>query len=519
MDTANVRSQNKNVSSVEVRVDEEQSKNDETSHTTEVLGYMAFSAPDLSEDSDTDGLSNSDEQYIYETDPNLADTDGDSLEDGIELEYWGNNWSLDYDSDGKWNIIDVDSDGDGFSDGAEVSDGYDPSDPSSHPGAEGQDADIDLNTDDFSYDPDTFNNTVNPDFSSGSYEPNGSLRVFLGPGSTGGATSGGWSQDFSVGRDVMGQVTLSFRLLMDQGYESNEFGEVILEIDGIRHGNDVNSSLVHQIGNGNGGGVDDTGWLTESFIVPLSAGIHTLVIGAYNNNATYSDESVEVFIDDLTIVTLPDTALPPEDPEPVQPTGSWVSGLNHTAEAGAKRVLVFTAHVEDNDGVPNLANVTYGGQAMTKIIEQSVGSSIRAYVVAYILDEAGITAASSGAIVPTWTEKPDKVAYSSMFFANVDQAAPIGMSAGNSTTSLSTLAINSLATSNGDLVFVAGTCGNTGSYAVNNDFTEGTELTISSSDAVAGYKQATGINEIPSITHSNLNRQVVVGFVVQNDNE
>ena len=85
--------------------------------------------------------------------------------------------------------------------------------------------------------------------------------------------------------------------------------------------------------------------------------------------------------------------------------------------------------------------------------------------------------------------------------------------------SLSTLVTNSLATANGDLVFVAGTCGNTGSYSVDNDFTEGIELTMSSSDAVAGFKQATGTDELPSITHSNLNRQVVVGFVVQSDNE
>ena len=268
------------------------------------------------------------------------------------------------------------------------------------------------------------------------------------------------------------------------------------------------------VGNGNGGGIDDTGRLTKSFTVPLSAGSHELVIGAYNNNATYNDESVEVFIDDVTIVEagLPST-------EPAQPVGSWLSGLNHTVEPGANRVLVVTAHVEDNDGVPNLAGVTYGGRAMTKIIEQSVGSRTRAYVVAYILKEAGIAAASNGAIVPTWTEKPDKVAYSSIFFANVDQVTPIGMSDSNSTTSLSTLATNSLATANGDLVFVAGTCGNTGSYSVNNDFTEGIELTMSSSDAVAGYKQATDPNEIPSITHSNSNRQVVVGFVVQNDNE
>ena len=78
---------------------------------------------------------------------------------------------------------------------------------------------------------------------------------------------------------------------------------------------------------------------------------------------------------------------------------------------------------------------------------------------------------------------------------------------------LSSLATNTLAAATGDLLFVAGTSG----YSVNNDFTEGIELTMSSSDAVVGFKKATGTDEIPSITHSNLNRQVVVGFVVQND--
>ena len=553
------------------------------------------------------------------------------------------------------------------------------------PTQEGLEAYFDSGQDGFSYAPDTFNNTAKPNFSTGSFEDNGGLagsgglRVFLGPGSTGGATSGGWSHIFSVDQDGTAQVTVSFRLIMDQGYETNEFGEVILEIDGVRHGNDMNNSLVHVTGDGNGGDIDDTGWLTESFSVPLSAGDdHELVIGAYNNNATYSDESVEVFIDDIIVVIIPDTPPPvdtytiaasaegcgtisppgtatvnhganqtyamlpqdnchianvivdghsigtpstytfanvtsshtivtdfavnthtitasagangtifpagnipvahnadqtfnitpddnyhvtdiivdgiavgpsgsytfsnvtgnhtvtavfeidtPEPPllahpvytEPVQPVGSWLSGLNHAVEPGVKRVLVFTAHVEDNDGVPNLAGVTYGGQAMTKIIEQSVGSSTRVYVVAYILEEAGIAAVSNGVFMPAWTETPDKVTYSSIFFANVDQAAPVGRIDSNSTTSLSTLATDSLATAHGDLVFVAGSCGNSGNYSVNNDFTEGIELTMSSSDAVAGFKQATGTNELPSITHSRLNRQVVIGFVVQNDNK
>jgi hypothetical protein len=42
-DTANVRWRNKNKQSIEVQVDEEQSKNTETRHTTEKVGYMVFS--------------------------------------------------------------------------------------------------------------------------------------------------------------------------------------------------------------------------------------------------------------------------------------------------------------------------------------------------------------------------------------------------------------------------------------------------------------------------------------------
>ena len=42
MDTSNVRWQNKNAFSIKIQIDEEQSKNTETRHTTEVVGYMAM---------------------------------------------------------------------------------------------------------------------------------------------------------------------------------------------------------------------------------------------------------------------------------------------------------------------------------------------------------------------------------------------------------------------------------------------------------------------------------------------
>ena len=43
MDTANVRWQNKDINAVKVKIEEEQSRNKETKHTTETVGYMLFS--------------------------------------------------------------------------------------------------------------------------------------------------------------------------------------------------------------------------------------------------------------------------------------------------------------------------------------------------------------------------------------------------------------------------------------------------------------------------------------------
>lgn len=198
--------------------------------------------------------------------------------------------------------------------------------------------------------------------------------------------------------------------------------------------------------------------------------------------------------------------------------GSWTSELTHQAESGSNRALILTAHVEDNDADMSLNSVTYGGQSMTKIVERETQeSSNRAYVVAYILDEEGINNATGDTFSPSWSSNPDKVGYSSVFLQNVNQDDLTGSSAGNGSNSSSTVTTSSLSTDEGDMVIVAGTAGNTGNYSVNNGFTEEIELSISSTDGVAGYKTADGSSETPSITHSNPYRQVIIGFVVQSN--
>jgi len=64
-------------------------------------------------DSDTDGLSDS-EELIYGTNPLLMDTDGDGVSDYEEIKIYNSN------------PLNTDSDGDGFSDGEEIDNGYNP---------------------------------------------------------------------------------------------------------------------------------------------------------------------------------------------------------------------------------------------------------------------------------------------------------------------------------------------------------------------------------------------------------
>jgi len=72
------------------------------------------------DDTDGDGLKDSDEVFIYGTDPNKADSDEDGINDADELAYYGEHWDTDADGDGIINLLDPDSDNDGIFDGAEI---------------------------------------------------------------------------------------------------------------------------------------------------------------------------------------------------------------------------------------------------------------------------------------------------------------------------------------------------------------------------------------------------------------
>ena len=128
MDTATLHISNIAVSTMNLRVQEEQSADSEMIHDAEVVGYFAMVPYNASEDSDLDGLTNSEEKSLL-THPGLIDSDQDGINDGDELQYlWDNNLSAltDTDDDGIINLLDIDSDNDGVPDGAEIAQGSDP---------------------------------------------------------------------------------------------------------------------------------------------------------------------------------------------------------------------------------------------------------------------------------------------------------------------------------------------------------------------------------------------------------
>jgi hypothetical protein len=213
----------------------------------------------------------------------------------------------------------------------------------------------------------------------------------------------------------------------------------------------------------------------------------------------------------LTVLSLSQPAF-----SQVNLAGSWATGTSHTKEAGTDRALIFIAHGELTSSM-NLSNVSYGGQSMTKVIDRNYysGSGAYAYAAAYILNEAGVAAASSGTFTVTWSATPSEVKYASVFLSNVNQTTLVGASASGGGTS-NPVTTSALATSNNDMVIDAATCGNTGTYTLNNGFTQGTYQSSGSSTGVTGYKSATGASETPSASHSNINgnRQVIIGFVV-----
>ena len=131
--------------------------------------------------------------------------------------------------------------------------------------------------------------------------------------------SGGWAYTFYLAQPSTIDLVFDWELSLDSGYENDEFGEVIVSLDGSER------VIVKLLGDGNGGSntvarktADDSQtWLN------VGAGSHTIILGGYSNKKTHDEEIARVRLDHIKIIahangpsppTEVPTATPPKSP-------------------------------------------------------------------------------------------------------------------------------------------------------------------------------------------------------------
>jgi hypothetical protein len=133
----------------------------------------------------------------------------------------------------------------------------------------------------------------------------GGLQVTLGGLDTAivKGISGGWQTTFNLPNPGSVLVSFWYQLTQSPDYDLGELSQVLVSLDSTLYGSGTYDYVAQIEGNGNGGIPETTGWTLFSVEVSdLSAGSHTLVIGGYNNQKSYTNESTEVLIDQVRIL-------------------------------------------------------------------------------------------------------------------------------------------------------------------------------------------------------------------------
>lgn len=172
-------------------------------------------------------------------------------------------------------------------------------------------ATFDSNAGDFSYVDDPFFSSQ-PDYASGVYLPGGGvdgggLQVLLGglDEEVIQDISGGWTTTFTLSEPSNVALSFWYKLTQTADYESEEFSQLLMSVNGTLVGSGANNFVAQLVGNGNGGDIETTGWQFYSVnLESLAAGDHVLAIGGYNNQKTYNNEQTEILIDQVTVIKL-----------------------------------------------------------------------------------------------------------------------------------------------------------------------------------------------------------------------
>ena len=177
------------------------------------------------------------------------------------------------------------------------------------------DAHFDTTPDGFTYADDVFRGTNQPQYASGAHVTSGgytggALRVNVGGVNSQNISnmSGGWRSSFTLAGSSPAMLLFRYRLTEQNTYETDEFTQMVVSLDGVLRGLSPNDYIAQVVG----GGPTTTGWqLAQIDLGVLSAGTHVLALGAYNNKKSYPDEFAEVLVDDVMLQAGASSSTPP----------------------------------------------------------------------------------------------------------------------------------------------------------------------------------------------------------------
>lgn len=170
-------------------------------------------------------------------------------------------------------------------------------------------ANFDAGVDGFGYLDDAFRETSQPGYASGAYQPGnclsgGCLQVFMGGLDTEviKGISAGWTKSFTLAATSDVVISFWYKLTQSSEYDLDEFSQVLVSLDGTLYGAGMHDYAAQVNGNGNGGIPETTGWQFFAFSVEnLPAGSHSLTIGGYNNQKSYTNEFTDILIDQVLV--------------------------------------------------------------------------------------------------------------------------------------------------------------------------------------------------------------------------
>lgn len=201
--------------------------------------------------------------------------------------------------------------------------------------------------------------------------------------------------------------------------------------------------------------------------------------------------------------------------------GSWSSGtattLSHTNGVGSNRVMIVAVGVETAATVTVTA-IDYGGQALTRKVFTTAGTGYSYQLEIWILDEAGIQAATSTTITPTISGAYDDIMIAAATFGGVNQTTPVVETNSDATAAATPnpLTGGDIVEAVGNAIVAAGGCGNATSATWNTPMTEQTDVAAASSAlSTADRLSTTSANVDIECTWASQNRAALVSVEFQ----